>query len=325
MIRHAVAVCWILTFACLAPIKAANEGEPTFSDETKAGIDYQIQGEYEGVLTRDRKWGAHVIALGNGKFKTIGYRGGLPGAGWMHEPGEYHEGSLDNGVMITKGPNFSLQTDGQALRVFGRDGQPLGDLQKIQRKSPTLGKEPPTGALVLFDGKSVDHWENAKLVDQRYLGATGCYSKEKFGDHALHIEFRTPFMPASTGQGRGNSGVYVQGRYEVQVLDSFGLSGENNECGGIYEIAKPKVNMCFPPLSWQTYDIEFTAAKFDPDGVKTANARITVRHNGIVIHENLELPRGTPGHLPEGPHPEGLFLQDHSNPVVYRNVWVVKK
>ncbi len=148
---------------------------------------------------------------------------------------------------------------------------------------------------------------------------------EKLGDHQLHIEFRTPFKPLARGQARGNSGVYVQSRYEVQVLDSFGLSGEDNECGGIYKIAKPRLNMCFPPLTWQTYDIDFVAAKYDQSGKKTSNAIITIKHNGVTIHDKLELKSGTPGRLPEGPTPEPLYLQGHGNPVVYRNIWVVKK
>jgi hypothetical protein len=109
----------------------------------------------------------------------------------------------------------------------------------------------------------------------------------------------------------------------VQVLDSFGLEGADNECGGIYKASKPKVNMCFPPLSWQTYDIEFKAAKYD-GAKKVENARITVVHNGVKIHDNLELKEGTPGRAKEGPEQLGLFLQDHGNPVVFKNIWVVE-
>ena len=150
-------------------------------------------------------------------------------------------------------------------------------------------------------------------------------SKRTFRDHKIHLEFRTPFMPKARGQGRGNSGVYVQGRYEVQVLDSYGLEGRNNECGGIYKVAAPRVNMCAPPLQWQTYDITFRAPRFAPDGAKIEPPRITVLHNGVLIHDGLKVP--TPGGADArsalakaGP----LLLQDHGNPVRYRNVWVLE-
>jgi hypothetical protein len=108
------------------------------------------------------------------------------------------------------------------------------------------------------------------------------------------------------------------------MLDSFGLEGKNNECGGLYEIRDPDVNMCFPPLQWQTYDIQFSAAKFDENGNKTENARMTVRHNGVVVHEDVEVPRATrAAPLPEGPAPGFLHLQDHGSPVRFRNIWVV--
>src|SRR5690606_10766687 len=131
-----------------------------------------------------------------------------------------------------------------------------------------------------------------------------------FGDHKIHIEFLLPYKPEARGQGRGNSGIYLQGRYEVQMLDSFGLEGRDNECGGIYSVAKPKVNMCLPPLVWQTYDIDFTAARYDAEGKKTANARITVHHNGVLIHDDIELPHATTAsRLKEGPEDGPIYLQ----------------
>jgi hypothetical protein len=177
---------------------------------------------------------------------------------------------------------------------------------------------------VLFDGTQADAFEKGKLTEGQLLAAD-CSSQRKFGDHVLHIEFRTPFCPLSRGQARGNSGVYLQSRYEVQVLDSFGLEGENNECGGIYTLGKPLVNMCFPPLTWQTYDCEFTAARYDQQGNKVSPASVTIKHNGVVIQDHLELPKGTPGRHAEGPGPDALYLQGHGNPVVYRNIWVVEK
>ena len=118
---------------------------------------------------------------------------------------------------------------------------------------------------------------------------------------------------------------FIQGRYEVQILDSFGLEGKSNECGGIYSISEPIVNMCFPPLSWQTYGYDFTSAVYDDAGKKIVNASVTLRHNGVVIHDKLELSKGTPGKHPEGPGPGLLYLQGHGNPVVFRNIWVIEK
>jgi hypothetical protein len=119
--------------------------------------------------------------------------------------------------------------------------------------------------------------------------------------------------------------VYVHDCYEIQVLDAFGLEGRDNECGGLYKIKEPDVNMCFPPLVWQTYDIDFTAPQYNDAGEKTSNARLTVKHNGVTIHENLELSHDTPGRKGEGPGPRQLHLQGHGNRVQYRNIWLVEK
>lgn len=157
------------------------------------------------------------------------------------------------------------------------------------------------------------------------VGRGSIVSAAEFADHKIHLEFRTPYMPDARGQARGNSGVYVQGRYEVQILDSYGLEGAHNECGGLYSVKAPRVNMCAPPLQWQTYDITFRAPRFDKKGDKTENARITVLHNGVNIHNDVELTvAGTTAAPGTGPVPRGgLYLQNHGNPVQFRNIWVL--
>jgi hypothetical protein len=242
-------------------------------------------------------------------------------------------GTTDNGVVLGASLWAGKSEDGTlAGRIAGRT-QGEFKLSPFKRTSPTLGAKPPTGALVLFDGRSLEAWRPRdpkarevkwKLVEGDAMQVNGgdIMTKEVFADHRIHLEFRTPYMPTAGGQGRGNSGVYPQGRYEVQVLDSYGLEGADNECGGIYTVARPAVNMCFPPLQWQTYDITFRAAKFDATGKKTANARITLVHNGVTVQDNVEL-RMTGGALDDREiQPGPLLLQDHSNPVQYRNIWV---
>jgi hypothetical protein len=189
------------------------------------------------------------------------------------------------------------------------------------------------------DETSVD-WQNIKKYKPDYTprwtirdnvmqvlpGSGSILTKQKFNDYHLHLEFRSPFMPEATGQARGNSGVYNQGRYEVQILDSYGLEGKDNECGGIYKVAAPKVNMCAPPTQWQSYDIDFRAARYDKAGNKLEHARITVVHNGVTIHEKLEIPIPTQSGLDTDMSiPGPVFLQDHSDLVQYRNIWLVEK
>lgn len=266
----------------------------------EAGPDFALQGEYARGAAA-----VQVVALGDGAFRAVQYRGGLPGAGWDGAPPTRVDGRAEGAVVVFD--DGATIAEGTLRTAAG------AQLKRILRASPTLGAKPPPGARTAFDGETND----------RGWLAAGATSREAFGDMKLHVEFRTPFMPTAGGQARGNSGVYLQNRYEVQILDSFGLAGEWNECGGLYKVRKPTVNMAFPPLSWQTYDIDFRAARFDDDGDKVSPARITVHHNGVLIHEDVVIPDQTGGGDAESAAPGPVYLQDHSDPVFFRNVWVL--
>ncbi len=290
---------------------------------SREDADFGIQGEYAGEGI-----GLQLIALGEGKFEAYLLEGGLPGAGW--EPGKPRQ-QLKGGK---EGDAMTLKDDAWKITAVIKNGQSVltdsggakKELKRIERSSPTLNAKPPGNAITLFDGTTTDKWKNAKM-ENGHLTANGSTTQSLFQNYSLHLEFRTPYMPTARGQGRGNSGVYHSGRWETQILDSFGLEGRDNECGGIYSISKPRLNMCLPPLAWQTYDVEFTAAKFDQTGKRTSWPRITVKLNGVVVHENLEMakdfttsaPMSSPLSAPEGP----IHLQNHNNPVVFRNIWIV--
>lgn len=311
-----------LGLVCLMASVSCAAGGPAVTDPAQAGPSFAVQGEY---TASGAKVGVHVIALKEPKFNAVVYEGGLPGEGWEREmKREKLSGETKGDATTFTSKDTTITIAGGKLTL--KQGDKTTELTKVERKSPTLGAKAPEGAKVLFDGTSADAWSGGKLTEDKLLNI-GVKSKDSFRDFTLHLEFRLPYMPESSGQGRANSGLYLQDRYELQILDSFGLEGENNECGGFYTIAKPKVNMCLPPLQWQTYDIDFRAARFE-DGKKTEKAKVTVKHNGVVIHDNLELSGTTPGgsHSGKESEPKGPFqLQNHGNPVVFRNIWVVEK
>ncbi len=302
--------------AVLALLAAGCFG-PEHLEPEQGGRDYTLQGEYT-----NESFGAQVIARGNGRVLAVLYAGGLPGAG--AEPGTPALATgRDDGEAVALRGDFDGTLQGGTFRVRTAAGE-AAVLRRIERVSPTLGAAPPAGAVTLFDGGDTAAFAEAER-DQRGFLAAGATTRDAFGSFTLHLEFREPFMPDARGQFRGNSGVYLQGRYEIQVLDSFGLGLESNECGAIYEQRAPSVNMSFPPLVWQTYDIDFEAARFDASGAKTVPAVVTLRHNGVLVHEKVELAGPTGRGEPEGPEPGPLLLQDHWNPVVYRNIWLVPR
>ena len=280
-------------------------------------------------------------------------------------PGEYHlkffqqhdkradlyfsgPGRLEDGEIRFSMDGWEGRVNGEGLSGTGRGhGQDVAfRMKKVVRSSPTLGAAPPPGALVLFDGSNLDQWQHdggravswhkldngvmevrsARSNEERQQGIGGdIRTKKDFADCRVHLEFRYPVEPGRAGQGRGNSGFFLQGSYEVQILNSYGLDGLWNECGALYKLSPPQVNAARPPMEWQTYDVEYKASVWK-DGKKVSPPRITVYHNGVLIHKDAEVSHATAhafearSQEPQGPGP--IRLQDHGNAIQFRNIWV---
>ncbi|MEE3332552.1 MAG: DUF1080 domain-containing protein [Myxococcota bacterium] len=328
-------MCSARFFSAVFTILAFNQCSTAYVERGEAGPDYLVQGEYTGESTA---FAAQVIARGDGAFELVVFPGGLPGDGWNGAAPLRTAGARadDSVVRFSQGALRAEIADG-TLSLRGLDGaagpnallgRPTLKLTRIERHSPTQGVAAPPGAQVLFaQASDAGPGLNATdgRIDDRGLLAVGAESNTAFGSMQLHLEFQTPFMPDSLGQARGNSGVYLQGRYEVQVLDSFGLDPASNDCAGIYEVAAPSLNMSFPPLQWQTYDIDFEEAQFNASGGKVAPAHVSVRHNGVLVHDRVAIPEPTGLGEAEDATPGRLLLQYHLDPVFYRNVWVLPR
>jgi hypothetical protein len=293
-----------------------------------------FMGEYRGAFLPDNvvklDATAQVIAEGDGYYRVVltapgteGRQGACaeiygrqfgPEVGLFGRAGGYHwGGSIKDGIL-------------QARSDYGISFR----LERIESKSPRAGATPPDGAVILLPfeaGRTPDlsQWTNRqwKALDDGSMqcapGKGDNRTQREFGRiEQLHLEFRLPLEPGNRGQGRANSGVYLADHYEVQVLDSFGLTHTSGDCGGLYGIARARVNASLPPESWQTYDITFEPAKLGSDGKVTELPRITVVHNGRTIHERQEIPFKE--HRLKGP----LQLQDHGHPVQFRNIWLVE-
>jgi hypothetical protein len=298
-----------------------------------------LMGNYEGRWSAsvdvDPEAAAQIIPLGSDQYQII-----LKAKHDMRCPPK-----LDVTVKASRGALefkkdkwYGVVKDG--VLTGGNGDKDKFELKKVELASPDLGKQPvdPAKAIILFDGKNLDAWQGDKgkpaawtvLPDGAFMikpGTGDIETKQKFKDCRLHIEFRLPYMPAARGQQRGNSGVFLQGIYEVQVLDTFGLEGYTDECGGLYKLSAPRVNACRPPLQWQSYDIEYHAPVHDAAGKLLTNGRITVYQNGKLIQKDEELlwitgwkesDRQTPAPKDAAP----IRLQDHGNYVQYRNVWI---
>jgi lysophospholipase L1-like esterase len=202
--------------------------------------------------------------------------------------------------------------------------------------APRAVVPPPPDAVVLFDGHSLDRWDGGEgwtVADGiATVGHGDIETLDAFGDCQLHVEFRTPADTRGKGQGRANSGIFLMGRYEIQILDSFEdgtdkpLTYPDGQCGALYKQQPPAVNACRPPGQWQVYDIFFTAPRFTPAGDLESPGRVSVMHNGIAIHSDTVILGDTSWREPPAyhQHPERLplRLQDHNNPVQFRSIWI---
>ncbi len=220
----------------------------------------------------------------------------------------------------------------------------LRPANEAPKKEPTVitpgakPGDPPSDAVVLFDGKNLSAWKSLRdggdakwLVQDGYVQVqprTGdIATKQEWGDCQLHIEFATPAEVKGDSQGRGNSGVFLMGRYEVQVLDSYqNPTYFHGQAGSVYKQHAPLVNVSRKPGEWQTYDIIFTAPVFDEIGNVDKRARVTVLHNGVLVQNNVEIYGETwhdraPAYIPHGPTGP-IKLQDHGNPMRFRNIWI---
>ncbi len=189
----------------------------------------------------------------------------------------------------------------------------------------------PSDAIILFDGTDLSKWNNGENWPVKdglaFSGKGKIVSKEEFGDCQVHVEWSAPLPVKGKGQGRGNSGIFLMDKYEIQVLDSYeNETYHDGQAGAIYKQTPPAVNAMRPPGQWNTYDIYWTAPRFADDGSLKSPAYITAVHNGVLILNHFELKGDTPynrppeyrAHAPQGP----ISIQDHGNPVRFRNIWV---
>jgi hypothetical protein len=322
-----------------------------------AQADLRLMGDYEGrwldapeksYQAINPSLAAQVINVTEGVYRVV-FAQNLDARADPYFDGEAR---LVDDRIIGRSGGWEFQADASGLRGTALIGKHVigFSLKRVVRVSPTLGAKPPPNALVLFDGSGFDQWQhddgraatwtllpdasmeiNPKSANPGAVPAIGgqIRTKREFADCHLHLEFRYPVEPAKTGQGRGNSGVFLQGTYEVQVLNSYGLAGNWNELGSLYRLSPPWVNAARPPLQWQTYDIEYRAPRFENGRLKE-NARMTVRLNGVRVQADTELIHRTAHReaerallAPDKPGP--ILLQDHSNRIQFRNIWIVER
>jgi len=332
---------------------------PTNINNTASALlAHQIQGEYFGVTSAGDTLGAWVVARSNNSYALTLLPGGLvaipgeTGGNWNgvnKYTGTATWNSTTNDYVVTTAAGFSTTsiTGSGYQRVLNGTTNVSGvtfALNRVSRKSPTLGLKPKTewgtlpglsAPLRWFDSAAaaasstteLAKWANNGNNPQLQYGGylyRGARTTATHQSGYLHIEMMSAFYPAATGQNRGNSGVYLHQKYEAQVLDSYGLTGANNELGGIYGVSAPRINAALPPMQFQTYDIYFTPRTSGANGAAQGAAVMTVYLNGVLVQDSVPVPvtteAGATGSQLTAAY---LALQNHSNEVVFNNIWFV--
>lgn len=309
--------------------RAQDDGKgPAYTSIPKGDLCFPLMGEFVGKA-KNAEGAQEVLALqvrviGKDKFDAIAYRGGLPGQSKFESEPTRMVGQRSDGFLILSGGPWAIFVEKNGCSVVGKKGELLGKLKRIKRSSPTLLSPPPEGAFVLFDGTSTKNFTTAEMTKDGLL-MQGADVMPMFQDFDLHIEFKLPYMPQADSQKRSNSGLYLQSRYECQILDSFATTPVINGCGALYRFKAPDLNMSLPPLTWQTYDVRFTAPRWASDGSKVRNAHITSWVNGVKVQDNVSLPNKTGAGKTEEPILLPIKFQDHGDPVRFRNAWIVDR
>ncbi|MGB7342750.1 MAG: DUF1080 domain-containing protein [Pirellulaceae bacterium] len=332
--RQLTLACLTLAFASTTTVALAQdhaeskEKGPAYTEPPKKDLSYDLMGEFVGPVKIDgdeeQTLGIQVRPTGKENFEAVSYFGGLPGEE-NHQPGLTKMiGRRAGDFLVLSGGPYAIFVEKDECRLIGRDGNLAGTLKRAVRTSSTMGAQPPEGAMVVFDGTNIDNFTSGQMTTDGLL-MQGSDFKPMFQDFNLHVEFRLPYMPMAEGQQRGNSGLYLQSRYECQVLDSFGTEPVFNGLGSLYRFKTPDLNMAFPPLAWQTYDVQFTAPRWASDGSKLRDAHISTWINGVKVQDNVALPDKTGAGKQEEPLLLPIRLQDHGDPVRFRNIWIVDR
>lgn len=309
---------------------------------------WQIQGEYYGAAEDGGKLGAWLVANGDDSYTVVFLPGGL-----LTLPGQEYGGwnragwdrSAFSGKGLLNGTSFAVNTPSnyQAAAIIGSEetrtitgASPTGSafaLHRVVRNSPTHGLKPKTAwgpATLWFDSVTgqadLGKWapkDNAVQLSRNYL-YRGIQTRDPHATGLLHIEFQGCFNPTASGQGRSNSGIYMQNLYEVQVLDSFGSGAAIDDFGALYAVRPPLVNAALPPLTWHTYDIYFTPRSSGGWGDPEGAAFMTVYANGVLVQDSTPIINHVAAGIAGDPLlPAPLYLQNHGNEVVYNNIWFI--